>query len=62
MKLSKAVFVLGILSAIMFTGCHKKPKPRPVAMDEYIPASGDEVSSGITVEVTEDMIKKLKHK
>ena len=60
MKFSKSIIFLGLLSTILFTGCHKKPEPRPVAMNEYVPTSGDEVSSGVTVEVTEDMIKRLK--
>ncbi len=62
MKFYKSIIFLGLLGVILFTGCHKKPEPRPVAMNEYVSTSGDEPSSGVVVEVTEDMIKRLKHR
>jgi len=46
------------LAIVIFSGCTKQPKP--VAMNLYNPNDDSEISSGVSVVITEDMIKEVR--
>lgn len=47
-----------ILALTIFSGCTKQPQP--VAMNMYNPYDDSETASGVSVVITEDMIKEVR--
>jgi len=58
MKMFKLVSVVAV--ALLFTACVRQPKP--VAMNLYTPNHDKEEISGVTMEITQDMINSMKRR
>jgi len=56
MKIFKLVSLVAV--AILFTACVRQPQP--VAMNLYTPNHDKEEISGVTTEITQDMIDSMK--
>jgi PBP1b-binding outer membrane lipoprotein LpoB len=56
MKMFKLVSVVAV--SILFTACVRQPQP--VAMNLYTPNHDKEEISGVSVEITQDMIDSMK--
>jgi len=56
MKMFKLVSLVAV--TLLFTACVRQPQP--IAMDLYTPNHDKEEISGVTMEITQDMIDNMK--